>query len=236
MRRFRTAAYSVDFSSRVCAGARIRKLKEHLQAALAAAYGETSWKCQSQFTKLRHVLRHEPRGVAKVIRALVHLLDRPSKPEDSRRTQILPPQPAANALCGMGTPTPADQLGRDRSGMQDSGDAKAQALGDAMATRRRTLRSSPFALGHRARGSIVDGNSWRKPTNKKSDCPARSSRCQGDVSRERVREYGSRIGEGTPLARLLADVETGTRSLGIRQPTPLDWSIQRYSLRSVPRQ
>jgi hypothetical protein len=49
---------------------------EHLQAALEAAYGEGSQKCQSQFVKLRHVLRHESRGATKVIRALIHLRDR----------------------------------------------------------------------------------------------------------------------------------------------------------------
>jgi len=45
---------------------------EHLHAALAAAYGDTSLKCQEQFVKLRHVLRHEPEGAAKVIRALTY--------------------------------------------------------------------------------------------------------------------------------------------------------------------
>jgi len=48
---------------------------EHLHVALAAAYGETSSKCQVQFAKLRHVLRHETKGVVKVIRALIHLRD-----------------------------------------------------------------------------------------------------------------------------------------------------------------
>jgi len=46
---------------------------EHLHNALGAAYGETSLKCQEQFVKLRHVLRHDPEGVAKVIRALAYL-------------------------------------------------------------------------------------------------------------------------------------------------------------------
>ena len=49
---------------------------EHLHAALATAYGETSLKCQEQFVKLRHVLRHDPKGVAKVIRALAYLRGR----------------------------------------------------------------------------------------------------------------------------------------------------------------
>ena len=41
---------------------------EHLHAAFVAAYGEGSRKCQVQFEKLRH----ETRGAAKVIRALIH--------------------------------------------------------------------------------------------------------------------------------------------------------------------
>lgn len=48
---------------------------EHLHGAVAAAYGQTSLKCQSQFEKLRHVLRHDPKGVEKVIRALVYQRD-----------------------------------------------------------------------------------------------------------------------------------------------------------------
>jgi hypothetical protein len=49
---------------------------EHLHAALAAAYGESDPRCKAQFEKLRHLLRHDRRGVDKVIRALVHLRDR----------------------------------------------------------------------------------------------------------------------------------------------------------------
>lgn len=46
---------------------------EHLKATLDAAYGERSAKSQAQFEKLRHILRHDDDGIAKVIRALVHL-------------------------------------------------------------------------------------------------------------------------------------------------------------------
>ena len=46
---------------------------EHLNGALVAAYGETSPKGQAQFVKLRHILRHELKGVDKVITALRHL-------------------------------------------------------------------------------------------------------------------------------------------------------------------
>jgi hypothetical protein len=46
---------------------------EHLCKALDAAYGEGTPKARSQFEKLRHILRHEERGVEKVIRSLLHL-------------------------------------------------------------------------------------------------------------------------------------------------------------------
>lgn len=46
---------------------------EHLDTALAAAYGEASPKGRAQFEKLRHLLRHDVRGVDKVITALRHL-------------------------------------------------------------------------------------------------------------------------------------------------------------------
>lgn len=47
---------------------------EHLSDALTAAYGEGD-KCDAQYKKLRHTLRHDRKGVDKVIRALVHLRD-----------------------------------------------------------------------------------------------------------------------------------------------------------------
>jgi hypothetical protein len=46
---------------------------EHLYDALAAAHGETSPKCQSEFVKYRHILRHDSDGVEKVIRHLRYL-------------------------------------------------------------------------------------------------------------------------------------------------------------------
>jgi hypothetical protein len=46
---------------------------EHLAAALDAAYGEHSPQSRAQFEKLRHVLRHDPKGADKVIRSLMHL-------------------------------------------------------------------------------------------------------------------------------------------------------------------
>jgi len=49
---------------------------EQLKAALDAAYGENAPKGRAQFDKLRHVLRHDAEGAAKVIRALVYLRDK----------------------------------------------------------------------------------------------------------------------------------------------------------------
>jgi len=48
---------------------------DHLHDGMAAAYGETSHQCQTEFVKLRHVLRHDPDGAAKVVRALVYRRD-----------------------------------------------------------------------------------------------------------------------------------------------------------------
>jgi hypothetical protein len=49
---------------------------EHLHAALVAAYGEADPRCRAQYEKLRSLLRHDWRGVDKVIRALIHLRDK----------------------------------------------------------------------------------------------------------------------------------------------------------------
>ena len=46
---------------------------EQLKAALDAAYGENDPKGHAQYDKLRHVLRHDPGGAAKVVRALAYL-------------------------------------------------------------------------------------------------------------------------------------------------------------------
>lgn len=45
---------------------------EHLKTALDTAYGENSPKSGAEFDKLRHLLRNDPDGVGKVIRALDH--------------------------------------------------------------------------------------------------------------------------------------------------------------------
>lgn len=46
---------------------------EHLNGALAVAYGDGTTQTQRRFNDLRHVLRHEVRGVERVIGALVRL-------------------------------------------------------------------------------------------------------------------------------------------------------------------
>lgn len=55
---------------------------EHLNTALAAAYGVATRETRRKFADLRHVLLEDPDGVAKVIRALTYLRDKfPGKKE-----------------------------------------------------------------------------------------------------------------------------------------------------------
>jgi hypothetical protein len=49
---------------------------EHLHEALEAAHGEGTPKCREEFERLRHVLRHDRRGVDRVIRSLIYLRSR----------------------------------------------------------------------------------------------------------------------------------------------------------------
>ena len=60
---------------------------EQLKAALDSAYGESDPKGRAQFDKLRHVLRHDADGAAKVIRALVYL--RGKHPRRKRIGEVL---------------------------------------------------------------------------------------------------------------------------------------------------
>lgn len=60
---------------------------EHLHDALAAAYGETSVTCRSKFEHFRSILRHDDNGVAKVVRALVHLRGR--NPRTKKIAEVL---------------------------------------------------------------------------------------------------------------------------------------------------
>lgn len=60
---------------------------EQLKAALDAAYGENDPKGRAQFDKLRHVLREDPDGVNKTIRALIYL--RSKHPRRQRIGEVL---------------------------------------------------------------------------------------------------------------------------------------------------
>jgi hypothetical protein len=48
---------------------------EHLHDGLAAVYGDAHPKCETEFVKYRHILRHDTDGVEKVIRHLRYLRD-----------------------------------------------------------------------------------------------------------------------------------------------------------------
>ena len=60
---------------------------EQLHDAFDAAYGADSPKAAAQFEKYRHLLRHEPNGVERVIRALVYL--RSTHPHRDRIARVL---------------------------------------------------------------------------------------------------------------------------------------------------
>jgi len=49
---------------------------EHLHKALQVGHGEGTVKCREEFERLRHVLRHDPRGIDRVIRSLSYLRSR----------------------------------------------------------------------------------------------------------------------------------------------------------------
>jgi hypothetical protein len=58
---------------------------EHLHAAVAAAYGDGTTKTRHRYEELREILRDEPGGVARVIRALDHLRKQHPRAEHIRR-------------------------------------------------------------------------------------------------------------------------------------------------------
>jgi hypothetical protein len=58
---------------------------EHLHAAVAAAYGDSTRETQYRFESLRETLRDDEQGVTKVIRALKHLADKHSRSDTIRQ-------------------------------------------------------------------------------------------------------------------------------------------------------
>lgn len=58
---------------------------EHLHAAIAAAYGDGTTKTRHRYEELREILRDEPGGVGRVIRALDHLRKQHPRSEHLRR-------------------------------------------------------------------------------------------------------------------------------------------------------
>jgi hypothetical protein len=58
---------------------------EHLHAAVAAAYGDGTIKTRHRYEELREILRDEPDGILRVIRALDHLRTQHPRSEHIRR-------------------------------------------------------------------------------------------------------------------------------------------------------
>ena len=108
---------------------------EHLQTASDHAVAP-GW-----FEKYREILRHDPRGVAKVIRALRHLRDAAAAPDRAEterelaffrkhRHRMRLPRPEGRGH--------RHRLRRGRGCQQDPGDTAHEALRHALADRRRT--------------------------------------------------------------------------------------------------
>ena len=114
----------------------------HLKDAFDTAHGTDSPKAAAQFKKYRHLLRHEPDGVERVIRALVYL--RSKHPSTGRIAQVLGyfrgnrhrMRYADAKAKGL-----AHRLRCRRGGVQDSGHRTAQALRHAMGGARRASHS-----------------------------------------------------------------------------------------------
>ena len=108
---------------------------EHLQTASDHAVAP-GW-----FEKYREILRHDPRGVAKVIRALRHLRDAaaaPDRAETERELAFCPQASPSHALPRPEGRGHRHRLRRGRSCQQDPGDTAHEALRHALADRRRT--------------------------------------------------------------------------------------------------
>ena len=114
---------------------------EHLRTASDHAVA-SDW-----FERYREVLRHDPCGVDKVIRALRHFRDsaKPDRAEIERELALLPQAPPAHALPRPEGRGRRHRLRRGRGGQQDPGDPAHEALRHALADRRRTGCAGPSA-------------------------------------------------------------------------------------------
>ena len=106
---------------------------EHLKDAFDTAHGTDSPTAAAQFKKYRHLLRHEPDGVNRVIRALVYL--RSKSPGNERIVTgagLLPWQSTPHGLRRCQSSGTAHRLRRRRGGMQNPRHGTAQTLRHAM--------------------------------------------------------------------------------------------------------
>ena len=121
---------------------------EQLKAATDAAYGESNTHGRAQYEKHRHVLRHEHGGVERVIRALRYL--RAKHPRRKRIKEVLG--------CFCRNRKRMDYAGAAQRGLpigsgvveaacKDAGHRTYEALGDALATRRRPSDPDATWLG-----------------------------------------------------------------------------------------
>jgi len=105
---------------------------------LAVAYGESDPRCRVQFEKLRHVLRHDRRGVDKVICALAHLRDRhPRRRKIATELVFFRKNRHRMRYAAWAAKKLPIGSGVTEAACKDPGDAAHEAFGDALAPRRR---------------------------------------------------------------------------------------------------
>ena len=115
---------------------------EHLKDAFDTAHGADSPKAAAQFKKYRHLLRHEPDGVNRVIRALLlSALEVSGQRANRTGAGLLPRQSPPHGLRRCQGPGTAHRLRRRGGGVQDSGHRTAQTLRHAMGAGWRTSHS-----------------------------------------------------------------------------------------------
>ena len=157
---------------------------EHLQTASDHAVAP-GW-----FEKYREILRHDPRGVAKVIRALRHLRDAAAAPDRAEterelaffrkhRHRMRLPRPEGRGH--------RHRLRRGRGCQQDPGDTAHEALRHALADRRRTGCSDlPRPDQIRPLRAGMEGPDQRNrhtgQRQHQSTCSSHGNRCQNSTN------------------------------------------------------
>ena len=127
---------------------------EHLHAAIAAAYGDGTMKTRHRYEELREILRDEPGGVLRVIRALEHLRKQHPRLEVIRRCASYFRKHRHRmdyaTLRNAGLPIGSGMVGDGRGRVQDARCATPQAQRHALGPRRAAGSHRPRLGAERA--------------------------------------------------------------------------------------